>query len=75
MGMVYVSVPPSGRARVLAQVNACFNGGYVSVAVLGVVAEHAGFGLVYIPIGALVALTALGLRRPVEETARARRAA
>jgi MFS family permease len=75
MGMVYVSVPPSGRARVLAQVNACFNGGYVSVAVLGVVAEHAGFGLVYIPIGALVALTALGLRRPAEETARARRAA
>jgi MFS family permease len=75
MGMVATSVPAHGRARVLAQVNACFNGGYVSVALFGVIAEHAGFGLVYIPIGALVALTALGLRRPASERAGAARAA
>jgi MFS family permease len=55
---------PAIRHRSLAWVNAAYNAGVVSVAGLGLVAERAGYGLVFVPVGVLVTLAALGLRRP-----------
>jgi predicted MFS family arabinose efflux permease len=63
MSVIYAAVPPAGRGRLLSQVNACFNGGYICVAGLGVVAERAGYALVFIPVGLLVFATALALGR------------
>jgi predicted MFS family arabinose efflux permease len=51
------------RHRALAWVNAAFNGGVVSVAALGLLAERAGFALVFVPVGVLVSASALCLRR------------
>jgi len=65
MSVIYAAVPPAARGRTLSRVNACFNGGYIAVAGLGVVAERAGYALVFIPAGLLVFVTALGLRRHI----------
>jgi MFS family permease len=55
--------PAASRDRTLAWVNASYNAGVVSVAALGVVAEQAGFALVFVPVGVLVTATGLALRR------------
>jgi MFS family permease len=51
------------RERLLAWINAGFNLGVASSGGLGILAEAAGFGLVFIPVGILTAATALLLRR------------
>jgi hypothetical protein len=53
----------ANRHRSLAWVNAAFNAGVVSVAGLGLVAERAGFALVFVPVGILVSASALCLWR------------
>lgn len=50
------------RDGALARVNAAYNAGMVSVAALGVLAERAGYLPVFLPVGLLVTLIALGLR-------------
>jgi MFS family permease len=57
------SAPTAIRDRTLAWVNASYNAGVVSVAGLGMVAEHAGFALVFVPVGVLVTVTGVVLRR------------
>ena len=63
LALVLQTAVPAIRSRSLAWVNAAYNAGVVSVAGLGLVAERAGFGLVFLPVGLLVTLAALGLRR------------
>jgi MFS family permease len=53
----------ANRHRALAWVNAAFNAGVVSVAGLGLLAEQAGFAMVFVPVGVLVSASALSLRR------------
>jgi predicted MFS family arabinose efflux permease len=63
MALSVQAVSAADRDRLLAWINATFNAGTVAVAGLGAVAERAGFAPVFIPVGVLVAATALGLRR------------
>jgi MFS family permease len=52
-----------GRESLLAWINAGFNLGVTATGGLGILAEVAGFGLVFVPVGILTAATALLLRR------------
>jgi predicted MFS family arabinose efflux permease len=52
-----------GRESLLAWINAGFNLGVAASGGLGILAEAAGFGLVFVPVGLLTAATALLLRR------------
>jgi MFS family permease len=52
-----------GRESLLAWINAGFNLGVAAAGGLGILAEAAGFGLVFVPVGLLTAATALLLRR------------
>ena len=61
LSIVLQTAPPGARERSLGRVNAAFNGGVVSVAALGLLAERAGYKVVFVPVGALVTATALGL--------------
>jgi MFS family permease len=63
LALALQTAPAQIRDRTLAWVNASYNAGVVSVAALGIVAEHAGFALVFVPVGVLVTATGLALRR------------
>jgi MFS family permease len=63
LALALQTAPALIQARTLAWVNASYNAGVVSVAALGIVAEHAGFALVFVPVGLLVTATGLALRR------------
>jgi MFS family permease len=52
-----------GRERLLSWINAGFNAGLACVGALGALAEHAGWSVLFIPVGALTAASALLLRR------------
>jgi MFS family permease len=63
LALALQTAPAAIRDRTLAWVNASYNAGVVSVAALGVVAEHLGFSFVFLPVGLLVTATGLALRR------------
>lgn len=61
LSLVVSRQPAAGRARLLAYVNATFSAGVAAVGLLGRVAESAGFGVMFLGVGALVVLSAVGL--------------
>jgi MFS family permease len=53
----------AGRARLLSWMNAMYCAGVAAVGLLGSLAERVGFPLVFLGVGLLTVLSALGLRR------------
>ena len=66
------SIPASARTRAMAWINGAFNAGITTTGGLGLLAEHVGFGPVFLGAGLVVSATGLGLglwqRRPLTET-------
>ena len=65
------SVPAAARTRSMAWINGAFNAGITTTGGLGLLAEHLGFGPVFVGAGLIVSATGIGLglwqrRRPAQ---------
>ena len=69
LSMAVSGVGPGDRGRLLAWLNAMFCAGVAGVGLLGNLAEEVGLPLVFLGVGLLVSVSALGLRRFLARTA------